>query len=321
MDEWHDNEIPILADLSVEGRGQAVSLLADIEGYLDELFCPYLAASAARPSTPASRPALVTTAQRLALGPSFDVVVRAGAGVEVVPAHEALVRQAQAPSAPSPRAPEPAPRPESFTSAIVPKTATITKPPLPHNVREELLELRTEVMHAVRTQHLQTLMICGVEPGAGTSFVAGELTRLLAKYGQMKVAFLRLVARREEKGNRLARRGAATPPQFLLRRTELPNLAEIASAQGAITLTELLCHCSTAEVLSQMKAEFDLIVIDAPAVAMYGEAAMLAALTDGVILVAEPHATPLRRMDHAHRRLDKARAKVLGMVFNRQRRR
>ena len=209
---------------------------------------------------------------------------------------------------------------ESF-APVIPRSAASTSQPLPDEAREELLELRSEVMQVARTRGLQTLMVCGVESGVGTSFVAGQLSRLLAEFVRMKIALLTITPGREKKLSRFGRRTElSTQLQFLLRRTELSNLTEIASSNGTILLTELLGSCNTSEVLRQMKQEFDLIVIDAPAIATYRESALLATLMDGVILVAEPHVTPLRRLDSAHRRLHKAEANILGMVFNRQHR-
>ena len=217
-------------------------------------------------------------------------------------------------------APENALSVESF-SPVIPRPTVTTSQPLPDEAREELLELRSEVMQVARTRGLQTLMVCGVESGVGTSFVAGQLSRLLAEFVRMKVALLTIVPGREKKISRLGRRTELSPQlQFLLRRTELFNLTEIASCHGTISLPELLGSCDTSEVLRQMKQEFDLIVIDAPAIATFRESALLAAWMDGVILVAEPHVTPLRRVDSAHRRLHKAEANILGMVFNRQHR-
>jgi Mrp family chromosome partitioning ATPase len=289
-------------------RGEELRLLAEVAESLDEMFQPYLAAASTARQPQTALPAFIESSKPAGkmTGQMFEVVLRSFANLW--PMSEAL----------TPR--PPAPPPESFARTVVPRAAVAAAQPLPHEVREELLELRTEVMHAARTRRLQTLMLCGVEAGAGTSFVAHQLSRLLAEYAPLKVAFLTLVSGQEKKPKRPPQ--AAAPPrlQFLLRRTELPNLTEIASANGTISLTELLCHCSTPEVLRQIKAEFDLLVIDAPAIALYGEAALLAALMDGVILVAEPHVTPLRRMDRAERRLQKARAHVLGMVLNRQRR-
>jgi Mrp family chromosome partitioning ATPase len=327
VNHWK-NELPdiqLLADLSrvdcVDELFRPYLSLDDwrSEEYVDELFRPFLSApvsrAIARQPVPSSLPAPPQTMRQ-----GFDVVVRSAAHSCVAEKHEALMP----PHVDNQLTPAPAQPPavveEKAPPVVLPRVAVPAPPPLPHEVREELLELRAEVMQAVHTRHLQTLMLCGVEPGAGTSFVAAQLTRLLAEYVQMKVALLTLLPSEEKKANRLSRRAAPRQLQFLLRRTELPNLAEIASANGTITLTELLCHCATTDVLQQMKAEFDLIVIDAPAVAMHSEVAALAALMDGVILVAEPNVTPLRRLDRAHRRLHKAHAQVLGMVFNRQRR-
>ncbi|HEX4948217.1 MAG TPA: hypothetical protein VFZ34_16205 [Blastocatellia bacterium] len=312
-DQTGDQEIPILADLS-------------IEHCVDELFRPYLPAETAvrqvtnpAPAVTAPSVSAASSAPKTRPEQFFAVLARSLESFWPTSTGQALVSSETASVPVRTTVSEAKSRDEHFTPVVVPKNVAVAAPPLPHAVREELLELRTEVMHAVRTERLQTLMICGVQSGAGTSFVAGQLTRILAEYAQLKIAFLTLVSSRERPAHRLTRRSPQTQVQFLLRRTELPNLAEIASANGAITLTELLCHCSTAEVLRQMKAEFDLIVIDTPAIGMYGETAVLAALMDGVILVAEPNVTPLRRMDRAHRRLHKARAKILGMVFNRQR--
>lgn len=296
------NEIPILADLT--------------EASLDDLFRLYC------PSAPEPTEQLPLPHRSPMRGQSFDVIVRplpqlcpVLPGPAPLPERTSLQLRTQQSLLPAE-----ARATENFAEAIVPKAAAPIPPSLPHEQREELLDLRAEVMQAVRAQHLQTLMLCGVEPGAGTSVVARQLTRLLAEYAQMKVAFLPLLPGREKKRKWFARRASTPPLQFLLRATELPNLVEIASANGTIALTELLCHCAPLEVLKEMKDTFDLIVVDAPALATYSDAARLAALLDGVILVAEPNVTPLRQMDCAHQRLRKARANVLGMVFHRQER-
>lgn len=298
-------EIPILADLSVDNC-------------VDDMFRPFLRADAARAVT---RPAPAPPLPEKPTEKRFEVVLRSLADL-----WSASVPSARAVLAPLRRVPptvRPAETPlptDNFARTVVPRAATPVAPPLPHEAREELLELRAEVLNAVRTRRLQILMLCGVDAGVGTSFIAAQLTRLLAEFAQTKVAFLTLVPSREKPPYRLVSRASLPQLQFLLRRTERPNLVELASAKGTITLTEMLCHCPTAEVLRQMKQEFDFVVIDAPAIAMHGEAAALAGLVDGVILVAEPHVTPLRHMDRTQRRLHRARAHILGMVFNRQQR-
>lgn len=195
--------------------------------------------------------------------------------------------------------------------------------PLPATLREELLELCAEIVAATKSRPLQTLMISGIEAGVGASFVAKNLCRVLAEFKQLRVALLTVV--REPlpvaggaRGGRnaLTRRGF----DYFLVRTERPNFMEIASAQGAVTLTELLGNAAASMTLPYLKQEFDFIVVDTPAVALHAEVALLAALMDGVILVAEQHATSLRKMDQAYDRLGKVQAHVLGIILNRQKR-
>ena len=296
-------EIPILADLSVENC-------------VDEMFRPFWRTEVVCPAT--SPPVASALLSEKTTSKRFEIVLRLLVNLWSPPKPSAPVARP-----PTRRVQTTVCSSESATPdrTLVPRAAAPVAPPLPHTACEELLELRAEVLNAVRTRRLQTLMLCGVDTGVGTSFIAEQLTQLLAEFAQTKVAFLTLVPHRKKKPNRRLTLASLPQLQFLLRRTERPNLVELASANGAITLTEMLYHCPTPEVLRQMKQEFDFVIIDAPAIAIYAEVADLAGLMDGVILVAEPNVTPLRRMERAHRRLNKARAKVLGMVFNRQRRR
>jgi protein-tyrosine kinase len=185
---------------------------------------------------------------------------------------------------------------------------------LPVTLREGLVELRAELLLAAQAERVQTVMLCGVEPGDGASFVAWHLSRLCAEFERLRVALLVVEGRRAV----ASRRGnAAQDFGLLLRRTESPNLHEVVSPRGSLTLAELLAAAEPGALLARMKQQFDLIVIDGPPVASSADAALLAARVDGVILVARRNVTPLKRLDRAHGRLTRARARVLGLVFNR----
>lgn len=209
--------------------------------------------------------------------------------------------------------------PPRLMQMVLPRPSLPAQPRLlPRELREELLELCAELVPLAKAQKLQTLLICGVEPGVGASFVATHLSRILAEISRLRIAIL-TVGRAEEPGQRMARNLAMRRAfDYLLFRTERPNLMEIASAQGPITLPELLGGAAATAALQQLQQEFDFIVIDAPAVAWYAEVALLAARADGVVLVAEQNVTSLRQMDCAHQRLGRAQANVLGVVLNRQ---
>ena len=212
-----------------------------------------------------------------------------------------------------------------FNPMISTRPADASKlPPLPRELQQELLELCSEIRQATKSRPLQTLMICGVEAGVGASFVARCLSVSLAEFKQLRIALLTVVGARPT-GDR--QRASSAPEAvlrravgYLLFRTERPNLMEIASVQGDVTLTDLLCGTDLSVALQQLKQEFDFIVVDTPTVALHAEVALLAAMMDGVILVAEQHVTPLRQLDQAYHRLGKVQANVLGIVLNRQQR-
>jgi hypothetical protein len=85
----------------------------------------------------------------------------------------------------------------------------------------------------------------------------------------------------------------------------------------------LLCNESSAEFaadvlsrrLDQMRAEFDFAVIQAPAAGCNGMAALLGALTDGVILVIEAHRTRRLAAQKALMNLRATGARLLGTVL------
>jgi Mrp family chromosome partitioning ATPase len=208
---------------------------------------------------------------------------------------------------------------QGFMQMVTPRhsLAPLT-PPLSYELREELLGLCAELVQASKARKLQTLLLCGIEPGVGTSFLAQHLSRMLAEFRQLRIALLTVMSVHTPSRTKLRASVVRRNFDYLLFRTERPNLMEIASAQGAVTLSELLSGATASVALRQVQQEFDFIVIDAPAVAVYAEVALLAAMLDGVILVAEQHVTSLRQMDKAYHRLHQAQANVLGIVLNRQ---
>jgi len=72
------------------------------------------------------------------------------------------------------------------------------------------------------------------------------------------------------------------------------------------------------QILTELRAEFDYILIDAPTLASEPDLNLLAAQTDGVVLVMEPNGTSSKNAQKAKEDLHGANARVLGVVFNHQ---
>lgn len=70
------------------------------------------------------------------------------------------------------------------------------------------------------------------------------------------------------------------------------------------------------ELLEQLKGEYDLILLDSPSALTYADARLLAARTDGVILVAKYAKTARERLRKTKQLMEQAGATLLGIVMN-----
>jgi Mrp family chromosome partitioning ATPase len=69
--------------------------------------------------------------------------------------------------------------------------------------------------------------------------------------------------------------------------------------------------------LRWLRERFDYILIDAPPVMPVSDAVLLSTMVDGVVLVVDSRQPPKEVVRDACTRLNFARAKILGTVFNR----
>jgi polysaccharide biosynthesis transport protein len=79
---------------------------------------------------------------------------------------------------------------------------------------------------------------------------------------------------------------------------------------------ELLESPGMARLLDQSRSQYDLIVIDTPPLTGITDAATIAAIVDGVILVVREGETDRAALELTLRRLERVNGRVLGVVFN-----
>ncbi len=87
-------------------------------------------------------------------------------------------------------------------------------------------------------------------------------------------------------------------------------------AAGSGVLSDLLSSERFPQLLDGMKASYDYILLDAPAVLASADAPALAACADGVVLVVESGKEEPKTVQLAKKRLEQAKAKILGCVLN-----
>ena len=129
---------------------------------------------------------------------------------------------------------------------------------------------------------------------------------------------------------------SATPTQYTLFQLNNRGLSEAATsgndihafcqatrqagldllAAGSGVLSDLLSSERFPQLLDGLKASYDYILLDAPAVLASADAPALAACADGVVLVVESGKEEPKTVQLAKKRLEQAKAKILGCVLN-----
>jgi len=194
-------------------------------------------------------------------------------------------------------------------------------------VSEAYRSLRTNITFARPERAPTTLVFTSAEPGDGKSTSTGNLAATLARQGVRCVlvdADLRRGVLHEVLGTR-ARPGLS---DLLLGAFELPEVVQRVELDGdsgfdflpAGTLppnpAELLGSERMTLLLARLKAEYEMVLLDAPPLNLVTDAAVLGTRADGVILVARAGVTERGALQWAVEQLRAVRAPILGSVLN-----
>jgi chain length determinant protein tyrosine kinase EpsG len=96
----------------------------------------------------------------------------------------------------------------------------------------------------------------------------------------------------------------------------LPNLFLIPGGTDVPNKQELLSGAALGELLQQAEADFDIVIVSAPALKGKADGQLVAARAKGVVLLAEPGRSKVNDLEAARDDLRMAGATVLGCVLN-----
>ena len=172
------------------------------------------------------------------------------------------------------------------------------------------------------------ILIASAVHGEGASTVAREIASLLCRDGSAQAVLLdanlrtpsqHLAFRLERTGGlaELATQGLA--PEAAVRQDQGSSLAVVTAGRPAGSPTSILGLAPFKAAIDQFRARFDWVVLDGPPITVYSDAAILATLVDGVVLVVEAEKTRWEVVSQAKRTLEESGGRILGAVLNRQR--
>jgi capsular exopolysaccharide synthesis family protein len=268
---------------------------------------PSFAPTAAPAAPPAPPAAPVAASSPSPIAVSIQIPIPAPATVETRPTAV-------------PARPEPA-ESRTVTATLHPLLVTAIAP---HSVAaEQYRTLRARISHREETMPIRTLMVTSPTAGEGKSLTVANLALTMAQEFQRRVVLVDADFR-----------GCAVHSLFGLSPT--PGLAELLN--GEATLDEVLVHMpdyrltiipagrtpqfptellgSTAmrRIVDTLRARFDRVLFDMPAVMPLADVGTLSPMADGVLMVVRAGLTQRPALDQALAVFDEQ--KVIGVVLN-----
>jgi len=164
------------------------------------------------------------------------------------------------------------------------------------------------------------VVFCGIDEGAGSKSLCAEIGRSLANQVQSQVCVMDANVR--------------VPTHIslfdLLPCDSSPHPDDVASQRVLRRVAKNLCVVSPLMVASKdtptidqaralirnLSDEFAYVVISAPPIGLYGDAALLGQMVDGVVLVLEANSTRRVTAKKAKQALQAANVRILGTVLN-----
>lgn len=188
--------------------------------------------------------------------------------------------------------------------------------------REAILGLHTAVQFS-GSGRMTILAITSSLPAEGKSTAAAHLAGAYAALGTRTVLVdadlrkpnvHRIFSVPNRRGLSTLLRGQCTMDEALTPAFE--NLTLLPSGPIAAAPAELL-HMGLGEVLDQLRARFDMVLVDCPPVLGFADASSVANMADGVLIIVRAGTTEQQSVKAALRQLRAVHARLLGIVLNR----
>ena len=201
--------------------------------------------------------------------------------------------------------------------------AVLKRPSSP--LAEAYRSLRTSVLLSTAPRPPQTLLVTSAQVGEGKTSTACNLAMSFAQRGGpvlivdadlRRPSVAKTLGVSNEKGLSSYLTGAHSLDEVLIQYERVPNLWVLPAGPRPPDPAELLSSQMMESTIKDCMQRFTQIVIDSPPLLLVTDAVILSATVDGVILVVASGTTARGALARAHRILENAGARVLGMVLN-----
>ena len=193
--------------------------------------------------------------------------------------------------------------------------------------RESFRRLRTSLQYLATTDNIHSLLVTSAQPGEGKSVSATNLAIALAQGGSPTVlvsADMRRpsienlfgIGNTEGLSTALQAREVTPPPIVSV---GVENLAVIPSGPTPANPGELLGSARFRDLIRRLEATYEYVVVDTPPVLSAADSIAASASVGGVVVLVDSRRTDTSTLLQVRSDLDRAGARVLGAILNRDR--
>ena len=191
--------------------------------------------------------------------------------------------------------------------------------------RDETIKLVQRLFSSKSSETPQIVVFSGVEPGCGCSWVCARVGEILAPHVEGSVCLIDA----NFHSNSTARHFETERPEKVQNeRTLSPMLHNEPPGAGRLWLASIRQPAGGWQTpgsldrfrsrLAEMRKDFTTILIDAPPINTYTDAALLGSMADGLVMILQANQTRREAAERAKEILDAAGVRVLGAVLNKR---
>ena len=184
---------------------------------------------------------------------------------------------------------------------------------------------RRELLAALQFRGHQVIPVTSPDDGDGKSTVAANLAVSLAQSGKRVILVdCDFRATRMQQLFHLIRLGdslksvmaADVDLRLAVRACEVANLFLLPAGRGEMDALDLLTRPKFRELMADLRAAYEYVILDAPPTAREAELAAIGGYSDGVVLVVRPGPDARGRTDRATSEVARAGTRVIGAITN-----
>lgn len=191
-------------------------------------------------------------------------------------------------------------------------------------VQEAYNVLRSNIQFCTFDKNIKTLSITSCNPGDGKTSTSVNLAISMAKSG-LKTVLVDADLRKPMMLKHLGSNYTTGLSNFISGHASFEDVVNETNISGMYYVgcgpkppnpVELIGSNRFVEFLNRAENEFDMVIIDTPPLGSVIDSAVIAAKTDGVILVIKAKSVNYRTAQRIKEQLVKANARILGVVLN-----